>query len=202
LIFAGQTGTLLFYIVVFITLWSKKWDWKYFGLTKPDWLKTIYKGLFYAIGIFIINDFIIQPIIEFYFGEIDLTEVSGIEGNLLNYIIFILLGWILGGFCEEIIFRGYVLQRLSIILGDKKITWFLSAFLSSIVFGFAHEYQGISGIIVTAVIAFIFCLIFISNKKNLIVLMLTHGIYNMIVITLIYLGKARMITEWVHGLLT
>ena len=30
------------------------------------------------------------------------------------------------------------------------------------------------------------------------VLVLTHGIYNMVAITLIYLGKARMITDWMH----
>ena len=40
-IFAGQVGTLLLYIVVLITLWAKRWDWKYFGLTKPNWPKTI-----------------------------------------------------------------------------------------------------------------------------------------------------------------
>ena len=197
-IFAGQLGTILFYIVVLITLWAKRWDWKYFGMTRPNWSKTIYKAFLFAIGIFIIFDFLIQPLIEFYLGRIDLTKVSGIEGNLLNYIVFILLGWVLGGFCEEIIYRGYVLKRLAIILGDTNKAWLLSAVMASIVFGFAHNYQGPSGIIVTAMIALLFGFIFIFNKNNLIVLVLTHGIYNMIVITLIYLGKARMITDWVR----
>ena len=134
-----------------------------------------------------------------YFGKIDLSKASGIEGNLLNYIVFILLGWVMGGFCEEIIYRGYVLKRLAIILGDTNKAWMLSAVMASIVFGFAHSYQGPSGIAVTAIIALLFGLIFIFNRNNLIVLVLTHGIYNMIAITLIYLGKARMITDWVHA---
>ncbi len=196
-IFAGQLGTLLFYIVVLITLWSKRWDWKYFGITGPNWPETVFKAFLFAIGIFILNDFLIQPIIELFFGKIDLSEVSGIEGNLLNYVVFILLGWVFGGFCEEIIYRGYVLRRLAIILGDTNKAWLLSAVMASIVFGFAHNYQGPSGVILTAITAFLFGLIFIYNKNNLIVLVLTHGIYNMIAITLIYLGKARMITDWV-----
>jgi membrane protease YdiL (CAAX protease family) len=198
-IIAGQLGTLLFYIVVLITLWAKRWDWKYFGMTRPNWPKTIFKAFLFAIGIFILVDFFIQPVIEFYLGKIDLSEVSGIEGNLLNYLVFILLGWILGGFCEEIIYRGYLLKRLAIILGDTNKTWLLSAIIASIVFGFAHNYQGPSGIITTAIIALLFGIIFIFNKNNLIVLVLIHGIFNMISITLIYLGKARMITDWVHA---
>jgi len=200
-IFAGQLGTILFYIVVLITLWAKRWDWKYFGITKPNWSITISKAFLFAIGIFILIDFLAQPLIESYFGKIDLSEVSGIQGNFLNYAVFIILGWILGGFCEEIIYRGYVLKRLAIILGDTNKAWLLSAVIASIVFGFAHSYQGPSGIIATAIIALLFGLIFIFNRNNLIVLVLTHGIYNMITITLIYLGKARMITDWVHGFL-
>ena len=200
-IFAGQLGTVLIYIVVLVTLWARKWDWKYFSLTKPDWKKTILKGLLFTIGIFILIDFIIQPLIELNFGRIDLSEVSYIEGNLMTYIGFVLLGWILGGFCEEIIYRGYVLKRLAIIFGDTTKSWVITAVMAAIVFGFAHNYQGPSGIILTAIAAFLFGLIFIFNKNNLMVLFFIHGFYNTIAITLIYLGKARMITDWVLGLI-
>lgn len=153
------------------------------------------------MGVFILIDFFIQPLIEFYFGRIDISELSHIEGNLFNYVLFILLGWILGGFFEEIIFRGYVQKRLAILFGDTTKAWLLAAVLASIVFGFVHNYQGPSGIITTALIAFLFGLIFTFNKNNLMVLVLTHGIYNTIAMTLIYLGKARIITDWVHELI-
>lgn len=198
-IFVGQLGTLLFYIVVVVTLWAKKWDWKYFGITKPSWLKTIIKAFLYLIFLFIFIEFLMQPFLELYFGKIDLSEVSAIEGNFTNYVLFIILGWILGGFCEEIIYRGYVVKRLAIIFGDTNKAWLLSAIIASIAFGFAHNYQGPSGIINAAIIGFIFALIFIYNRKNLMLPILTHGIYNMVAITLIYLGKARVITDWIHG---
>ena len=117
---------------------------------------------------------------------------------MLNYILFILLGWILGGFCEEIIYRGYVLKRFAAIFGDTTKAWLLAAVTASIVFGFAHNYQGLSGIMSTGIIALLFGLIFLLNKNNLMVLVFTHGIYNMIAITFIYLGKARIIVDWVN----
>jgi len=201
LFFTGQPGTPLFYITIFITLWAKRWDWKYFGMTRPNWSITIFRAFLFAIGIFIINDFLIQPLIELYFDKIDLSEVGGIEGNLSNYVLYLLLGWIIGGFCEEIIYRGYVVKRLAIIFGDTNKTWLFSAIIASIGFGFAHYYQGPSGIIAACIIGFMFGLIFIYNRNNLMVLILTHGIYNMIAITLIYLGKSRMIIDWVHELI-
>jgi len=197
-IFAGQLGTLLFYITVLITLWAKKWDWKYFGLTRPDWQKTISKAFLFSIVLFVLTETLMQPFLELYFGKIDLSEVSFIEGNLKYFVIFIILGWISGGFCEEMIYRGYVVKRLAIIFGDTNKTWLLSAVIASVAFGFAHSYQGPTGIINAIMIGFIFALIFICNRTNLMLTVLTHGIYNTIAITLIYLGKARLITDWVY----
>ena len=198
-IFAGQSGTLLFYIVVLITLWAKRWDWGYFGVIKPaSWPGTIIKAFLFSIFLFILIDFLVQPLLELYLGKIDLSEASLIEGDLSNYILYIILGWILGGFCEEIIFRGYVVKRLAIIFGDTNRSWLLSAIIASIAFGFAHTYQGPAGIVTTAIIGFMFALIFIYSRNNLMLPILSHGIYNMIAITLIYLGKSRIITDWVH----
>jgi len=155
------------------------------------------KALIFSICLFILSDFLITPFLELYFGKLDLSEVSHIVGNVSNYLLYLLLGWIFGGFCEEIIFRGYVIKRLAIIFGDTNKAWLLSAIIASIGFGYMHYYQGPSGIITAGVIGFILGLIFIYNRNNLILPILTHGIYNMIAMTLIYLGKERMITDWV-----
>lgn len=197
---AGQLGILLLYLVVLITLWATRWDWRHFGLTVPRWPETILKAFVFAIGIFVLNDFIVQPLAELYLGNINLSEVSGMEGNFLNLVLFIFLGWVLGGFCEEITYRGYVLRRLAIILGNTSRSWVFAAAIASVAFGLSHQYQGPAGVVSTGMIAFMLGIIFVFNKNNLMVLVLTHGIYNMIAMTLIYLGRARMVTDWVHGL--
>jgi len=43
------------------------------------------------------------------------------------------------GVCEEVIFRGYSIAYLMAVLGAP---FWVAAVLSSIVFGFAHVYQG------------------------------------------------------------
>ena len=184
-----QPGTPLLYITILITLWAKRWDWNYFGFTRPNWSKTIIKASLFSICLFILSDFLITPLLELYFGKIDLSEASHIEGNLSNYILYLFLGWIIGGFSEEIIYRGYVVKRLAIIFGNTNKIWLLSAIIASVGFGLAHFWQGTSGIITAGIIGLMLGLIFIYNRNNLMLPVLTHGIYNMIAITLVYLGK-------------
>jgi membrane protease YdiL (CAAX protease family) len=114
-------------------------------------------------------------------------------------VLYLFLGWIIGGFAEEIIYRGYVIKRLAIIFGNTNKTWLLSAIIASVGFGLMHFWQGTSGMISASIGSFILGLIFVYNRNNLMLPVLVHGIYNMIAITLIYLGKVSMITDWVHG---
>lgn len=51
------------------------------------------------------------------------------------------------GFCEELIFRGYLIWALHTVVG----LWAAAA-LSCLVFALAHSYQGVSGIIKTGAI--------------------------------------------------
>jgi membrane protease YdiL (CAAX protease family) len=200
-IYTGGGGYLFGIFIALITFWSKRWNWSYFGLSQPNWKKSITKGIMYAIGIFILFDIVLQPFFELIFGEIDLQNFEDLKGNLINYVLFIVFMWIVAGFGEEFLFRGYILKRLSVIFGDTNNAWWLAILISSIIFGLAHFYQGVTGVLTTGLIGFIFGIIFFKNKQNLTVAMFTHGFYDMIGITLIYLNEERTIIEFMKGLI-
>jgi len=200
-LFTGGVGYIFGMVIVLITFWAKRWDWIYFGLSKPKWTKSIINGILYAIGIFVLVDILFQPIIEHLFGEIDLQNFDGIRGNFINYIIFVLFMWIIAGIGEEILYRGYIVKRIAIICGDSNKSWLFAVAITAVLFGLAHIYQGISGVITTGIIGLIMGMIFFKHRKNLFIAMLTHGFYDMIGITLIYLDKERIITEFVNNLI-
>lgn len=187
----NNVGTLFGFTVAFFTLWAKRWDWSFFGIKRNPFSKTFLKSICYTVLILIVNDVLLQPVIEFYFGSTDLSTFYGIKGNWINYIAFVVIMWFVAAFGEEFLFRGYMLKRLAHTFGDSNLSWFIAILLSSIVFGFAHMYQGYSGVFTTGFVA-----IFFHNRKNLWVGVLTHGIYNMVGITLIFADKERVITEW------
>ena len=67
------------------------------------------------------------------------------------------------GFCEEVIFRGYLMTRLR-LLGKFK-SWIIPIIVSSLAFGFPHLYQGIHGFLIITVLGVLFALIYIRTRS-------------------------------------
>ncbi|MGD0402390.1 MAG: type II CAAX endopeptidase family protein [Candidatus Acidiferrales bacterium] len=66
---------------------------------------------------------------------------------------------ITAGFCEEILYRGWLLSLFGAALGS--VWWGL--LISSILFGFAHAYQGRNAIFGTGVLGAVFGVMFIGS---------------------------------------
>ena len=198
MMFEGTYGFLLGLLIVLITLWAIRWDWSWFGISRPDWLRTIIKSFIYTIIIIMLVDVILTPAIEMLTEPLDYSGFDWLRGNLIGLIIFMLIMWIMAAVGEELFYRGYWMKRIAIILGNTEITWIVAAIISSTIFGIVHWYQGISGVLSTGLVGLVLAYVFIRNKNNLILCILIHGIYDMWGLTLIYLNKDRVITEWVQ----
>ncbi len=194
--FTGGLGYFFGMFIALLVFWAGKFSWPEFGISKPDWPKTLWHAVVYSMLIFILVDIIVHPFVEYFFGTVDLSALDGIRGNILNYVIFILFMWIVAAFGEEFLYRGFFMKRLAEILGDTDRSWLISAIIISVLFGMAHLYQGISGIIATGLIGFCLSLLFYKNRNNLVLAMLTHGFYDMIGITLIFYEKESMFSDW------
>jgi membrane protease YdiL (CAAX protease family) len=153
-----------------------------------SWPKAIFLSFILAILIELTFQVFFNPIFEAITDtSIDLSEFEGMRGNFITYIIMLLIGWVVGGFIEEITFRGYLITRLKKLLGKSPLVLFFILVLTSAPFGLSHLYQGLSGVLSTGFIGFIFGFIFIKKGYNLWLPILTHGFVNMVGFTLIYL---------------
>ena len=186
--------------IVFLILKGSKYDWGRFGFGQKITGKTVIKSIVLATIIFAVFTFLIDPLLIKWLGEYDLSSIDDIRGNLLGYIILMLIVWIFAAFGEEILFRGYYMKALAELLGNNKTAWVFSAFIVSLYFGISHAYQGLIGVVSVFLWSFVISLIFSKNKNNLLLLVLIHGIYDTIGVTLIYLNKDHIITEWVQQL--
>lgn len=65
------------------------------------------------------------------------------------------------GFCEETIYRGYVISRLQFVTGG----WLLGAVISSLSFGLLHSYQGVGNIVLISIYGFLLSLLFVWRKS-------------------------------------
>jgi membrane protease YdiL (CAAX protease family) len=84
--------------------------------------------------------------------------------------------WVLvgltAGICEEALFRGFLLHYLHTSPWRLNLT--LALLLSALIFGLQHLYQGVQGVIVSAVLGALFGLLFLLSG-SLLLPMLLHA---------------------------
>ena len=180
--------TAIAFVLFALLIGRKKGSFNLIGFIKQkSWKNTFLYGMFLGIIFQLLYSIIFDPLIEKITGiPIDISSIENMRGNFITYIIWLLIGFGFGGFLEEMTFRGYLITRLKLILGDSSLSLTFIILLTSISFGLAHMYQGWSGVISTGSFALIFGIIFIKSNYNLWLPILTHGFANVVGITLIY----------------
>jgi len=184
----------------FLLLKSSKYDWSKFGIGEKITRKIVLKSTVIALGMFAVFTLCIDPLLQLWLGDYDLSSIDDIRGNFASYLILLFIVWIFAAFGEEFLFRGYYMKGLAELLGNTNKTWLLSAFITSLYFGVSHMYQGLIGVVSVFLWSFILSLIFNKNRNNLLLLVLIHGIYDTVGVTLIYLNMDIAITDWVQQL--
>jgi membrane protease YdiL (CAAX protease family) len=101
----------------------------------------------------------------------------------------LVLVWILAAFGEELVYRGYLMNRVADLGNGTRIAWILSLILISGLFGFIHHQQGLTGIIEEGSDGLILGLLYLACRRNLAVPIVTHGVCDTIDIFLLFLGK-------------
>lgn len=176
------------FVITALFIGKKEGSFKSIGFkTDLGWPKTIMLGALLGFVIQLLYSILFDPLIEQLTGTpIDLSNLDNMRGNFLIFLVWLAIGWIIGGFLEEVTFRGYMITRLTKVMGDKPAQLVLIIALTSVSFGIAHLYQDVSGMISTGSFAVIFGIIFIKTKYNLWVAVCTHGFANTVGIFLIY----------------
>lgn len=150
------------------------------------WLRNAFIGLAGGLALWFLSDQVWEPMLVHWVGPIKLDSLAGVRGNLLNYLLLLAAGFIYGGAIEEIIFRGFVIGWGSTLFGQRSVVPLL--LLSSVVFGSAHLYQGLSGAISISVIGLGYALLYVGTGNRLLAPMLAHMTLDGIGITQLYLG--------------
>ncbi len=119
------------------------------------------------------------------------NRFANLPGNWSVYIYWILLSWVIGGFVEEMLFRGFLLKKSEQILAKIPAATVWAICFQAILFGQQHHYyQGMIGFAETTLIALISGLLFILFKRTLWPLILSHGLANTLGLTQLFLSQA------------
>jgi membrane protease YdiL (CAAX protease family) len=181
---------LLLFLMAWASLRLRHMHWRDVGLRRPDrWLTTIGLALLIGIGYQALDIILIAPIMNKLTGEaIDLSLFNDLEGNLFLLFFFLAVSWTEAAFIEELFFRGYLFNRITDLFGKGRLGVSLALIGTSLLFGAAHAYQGISGVVDTALAGLLLGLLYLHARRNLWLPILTHGIIDTIGFLFIYFG--------------
>jgi membrane protease YdiL (CAAX protease family) len=184
------TPTILLLIVGWLSLWLRRVGWRGVGLRRPlSWGRTLLIAILGGFGYQALDILLIAPLLERITGvPIDLSQFDLLRGKLLLTLFALLFSWTLAAFGEEMVFRGYLLQRIADIYAHLSQRWILAVLLSAAVFSLGHLYQGLTGVVDTFLAGIFLGLLYLFSGRNLWLPILTHGVINTAGFVLIFLG--------------
>jgi membrane protease YdiL (CAAX protease family) len=178
-------------LLAWISLRIRRIQWKQIGFARyRTWTRILLLGITYGVGLEVFDLFGKQPLLTRLFGKPpDLSNFAAVRGNLKFALVAIVLIWILAAFGEELVYRGYLMNRVADLGRGTRTAWIVSLFVTSALFGFSHYQQGLTGIIEEGSDGLILGLMYLAYRRNLAIPIVAHGVCDTIDIALLFLGK-------------
>jgi membrane protease YdiL (CAAX protease family) len=188
-IFVSKTPYLFFVGWLSLRVRRKTWKSVGWGLYR-SWVRSMVFGVLFGIGNEVLELFVTQPLLVRSFHRWpDLSDLRPLIGNPTLLGIALLLTWTLAAFGEELVYRGYLMNRVAELLGESRGSWALSVVLISVLFGFSHFDQGAIGQIENVIGGLLLAVFYLVCGRKLAVPIVAHGVQDTIDVLLIFLGK-------------
>lgn len=165
------------------------------GLARPKrWSTAILFGFLGLIGVYALVVIIISVLISIgLMAAPEPSEVGIVSGPnpAISLTATLILMWINAAFFEELIFRGFILQKCANAIGKGIVSGIIGAAISAGLFGLLHyPSQGLTGVVITGVTGFFLGILFLLTKRNLTSVVITHGLINTVSIVASYASQA------------
>jgi membrane protease YdiL (CAAX protease family) len=178
-------------LLAWVSLRLRGLRWRSVGLSLyRNWKITLGWGLVAGLVLEAFQLFVSQPfLIHVLKKPPHLEDFRSLTGNLKMTLLLIVLVWILAAFGEEMVYRGYFMNRVADIFHGTRAAWIISLFVVHIFFGLSHFRQGITGILDEGLAGFLLALLYLRTGRNLAIPIVAHGIQDTIDLILFYLAK-------------
>jgi len=117
----------------------------------------------------------------------DMSNYEYLQNNIFMLILSLIGVYIVSSFGEEVVYRAFLINRISELGLDSKYGKMATVVISAVIFGFAHYEWGPAGIVSTAIMGLVLGIFYVKFKKKLWILVLAHAYMDTILLVQIYL---------------
>jgi uncharacterized protein len=158
--------------------------WREIGFVRPrSWIVTLAVGIVFGIAFKLLMKAIVMPLL----GADPINQAYHyLAGNRAALPGAIWMMIVSAGFGEEMVFRGFLFERLGKLFGSHKWAKAAIVFLTSAWFGIAHyAVQGLPGTQQATIVGLVFGTIFAITGR-IWMLMIAHAAFDLTALALIY----------------
>lgn len=154
--------------------------------------QTVAIGVGVAALLHLVLSGVVLPWLSRVAGAPDLSAFAAIFGRPELLVAMLAIALVNGAFAEEIVFRGFLQRRLETHLKRNGSAAGAALIVSSLLFGLAHAYQGVTGVVGTAIAGAAFGLATLVDRRTIWAAVIAHGLYDWSSFVLLYLRGAPM----------
>jgi membrane protease YdiL (CAAX protease family) len=118
----------------------------------------------------------------------NLSPFAHLPGNAAVLARSLLLAWVSAALGEELVFRGFLLTRLEKLFGGGGIATAMAVMGQALLFGAAHWPLGLRAVTTAGLIGVLYGTAYRYNGRNLVPLMVAHGLTDTLSLVAIYAG--------------
>ena len=183
--------TPFYFVLGWISLRLRGVGWRSVGFTVPGgWPRALAVGTMAGIVLEILSSFGVEPALARLFGRsADLSDFRPLVGNATLLLVVLAANWTLAALGEELVYRGYLMNRVAGLAGSTPGAWVASLIAVSTLFGWGHVDQGLTGQVQAAIDGLMLGLLYLGTRRNLLVPIVSHGVSNSLAFVLIYFGR-------------
>ncbi len=164
------------------------------GLGSHSWLPTIGFALVW-LGLMLAYSPLADRLASRWFHKPPtLGTFRAIQESTAKLIAGIVIAWMLGGFLEELVFRGIVLRSVASSISAWRaapIAISIAVCVAALGAGLMHLYQGPRAAVIVTQLSILFGVLFEVSGYNLWAVILCHGMYDTVAFIRFASGKSK-----------
>lgn len=116
----------------------------------------------------------------------DMSRYDGIRGNLPAAVAFALILPLTASIPEEILYRGFLIERLMRLFGTGRTGALLAVLVQALIFGLVHFQWGAGGIVMTSIMGLVWGVAFLLCGRNLWIVIIAHSMAHVLFVMQLY----------------
>ncbi len=195
-------ANVLMLVTVWLGLRLRGQGWQHFGLSlrlasRRIIIRAVWMSLVVfvaALAAFVVGAIVMANILGMPEGA-DMSGYNYLRGNLPMLILTLVGVYIVASFGEEVIYRGFLINRIAELGSGGKAAWRLAVVISAVVFGLVHFDWGLFGMVETGFMGLALGVSYLVVKRNLWVMILAHGYMDTILMLQMYFAPGQGVAE-------